>query len=500
MANPMENLEHCVPLLSENDDSSVEMKMLSSPAPAPVSSSSSSLRPSNRQKTILKQTLIFLVILGFCMQTLLWTEWESEQELYVRKADSEIEDFEYSFSLDSQNDTIVPNNFSLILKKFNLSPSAFEKIKTKQSSLKPPMACDIPLQVHPFDPSIAKFLKKIKPIYCAEKKEYAVLDDAKGLVKPMSEMMQKDTVICQWNTIKPIFWGNQTLKYALDWQRFDKEPVDMQKLKLTNIHVLCKHNWVFDIYSQFFEWPYIEPDNREQEAKFQRINSSKGKEDETLHLATKYLNKTVIETSMDSLAANDSIPSNCSINPSVLILMVESLSRLNSIRYMNKSRAILDTWPGVVRSLDGIFKLGDNSYPNIYPLLTGRLISELNKTKDNLHQEIVYQSLIWKLFERMRGHYHAVYEDMPYWGTWQAYSAIGLPHKPADVHPREYFCALDNFHLKVPIEGKCQSTSYHCHRGETQFGLSLRTAERFMKNMIAQDKKFFVFTDPCKYL
>lgn len=500
--------ESSVPLLGDGDDSNDKwIRPASSLNNATLAtstacgaSSATSTAACNLKRTLLRQVLFFLVITGFFAQTFLWLRWESEQDQYAKMAEAELNE-EY-FGSDSETNVTVPVDFGKLLHQLRVHVDWINKAPNKLNGWVEPVACEIPLQVHPFDPSIAKYLIPAKPIVCPVKKEYAVQNDVTGEIKAQTKLIHSDGVICMWNTIQPFFMSNQTLKYKnKNWQRFDDQTVNMNRLNLTNVHILCKHNWVFETYSQFFEWPVLPDDGRATRAVIKTDDSAvaAGRNSAKPLPAKPKVPLVPAENGMDGLSGNDSIPESCPVNPNVLLLMVESLSRLNYLRYMNRTRDVLASWPGIVRPLDGVFKLGDNSYPNIYPLLTGRTVDDLKLRPDSTHSELAYQSLLWKQFERMRGFYHSHHEDMPYWGTFHSHGALGMLRSPADVHPREYWCALDNLHTKGAIEGSCRFTSYLCHRGEAQFGLSLRSGERFMRHVLAEGKKFFAFVDPCKF-
>jgi hypothetical protein len=56
--------------------------------------------------------------------------------------------------------------------------------------------------------------------------------------------------------------------------------------------------------------------------------------------------------------------------PSVLIIVIESLSRINYLRYMNLTKKAFESL-GNVFYLNGLTKMADNSYPNMIPFLTG---------------------------------------------------------------------------------------------------------------------------------
>ncbi len=68
---------------------------------------------------------------------------------------------------------------------------------------------------------------------------------------------------------------------------------------------------------------------------------------------------------------------NNTIHPSVLILVIESLSRLNYLRYMHKTQRSFESL-GHVSYLKGLTKLGDNSFPNMVPFLTGKISHKNN--------------------------------------------------------------------------------------------------------------------------
>lgn len=63
--------------------------------------------------------------------------------------------------------------------------------------------------------------------------------------------------------------------------------------------------------------------------------------------------------------------------PSVLIISVDSLSRLNLIRSMPTTYHLLKS-RGFM-SLDGYTKVADNTFPNVVPILTGMFVEQMAK-------------------------------------------------------------------------------------------------------------------------
>lgn len=63
--------------------------------------------------------------------------------------------------------------------------------------------------------------------------------------------------------------------------------------------------------------------------------------------------------------------------PSVLIISIDSLSRLNLIRSMPITYRLLETHGFM--SLEGYTKVADNTFPNVVPILTGMFVNQMTK-------------------------------------------------------------------------------------------------------------------------
>lgn len=69
---------------------------------------------------------------------------------------------------------------------------------------------------------------------------------------------------------------------------------------------------------------------------------------------------------------------NGTFRPSVLIIAIDSLSRLNLIRSMPKTYKLLEK--NGFLSLEGYTKVADNTFPNVIPILTGMFVDQMIKT------------------------------------------------------------------------------------------------------------------------
>lgn len=127
----------------------------------------------------------------------------------------------------------------------------------------------------------------------------------------------------------------------------------------------------------------------------------------------------------------------------VLVLGMDSVSRLNFNRHMPKSgkfvREVLKAY-----ELFGYNKVGQNSYPNQTPLLTGLSGSEAK----NLSTGKFFDGLnfLWKEYKK-RGYRTVFYEEMPRYGLY-SYVGNGLKHAPTDYYARHAIMAIDASSLK----------------------------------------------------
>ncbi|XP_034253052.1 uncharacterized protein LOC117652330 isoform X2 [Thrips palmi] len=119
---------------------------------------------------------------------------------------------------------------------------------------------------------------------------------------------------------------------------------------------------------------------------------------------------------------------------SVLIVGIDSLSRLNMIRKMPKTRAFLEEHLGA-RSMMAYNKVEDNTFPNLVPLLTGMNIPELRNScwpEDSAHFDAC--PWVWKRFNA-EGYVNMFAEDTAWMGLFH-YLKRGFAVQPTDYDPR----------------------------------------------------------------
>ena len=118
---------------------------------------------------------------------------------------------------------------------------------------------------------------------------------------------------------------------------------------------------------------------------------------------------------------------------SVLIVGADSVSRLNMIRKMPRTRHLLASL-GAVEML-GYNKIEDNTFPNLVPLLTNLSIPELRRAcwpQDTVHFDAC--PFVWRRFSQ-EGYVNMFAEDAAWMGLFH-YERLGFLNQPTEYDPR----------------------------------------------------------------
>jgi len=174
-----------------------------------------------------------------------------------------------------------------------------------------------------------------------------------------------------------------------------------------------------------------------------------------------------------------------STHPSVFVLVIESLSRINYLRFMKKTKSSLESMGDVVY-LKGLTKLASNSFPNMVPLLTGKRAykKELENDSKGPFDDWPF---IWKKCNK--NGYKTLLLEETVGLTLFNYLADGFKEKPTDFYPRPYWIHLrdsvSNFNFE---NGKC-------FRQKTPFiDIFYDQAELFMNRCMKKSHPYFAFT------
>lgn len=132
----------------------------------------------------------------------------------------------------------------------------------------------------------------------------------------------------------------------------------------------------------------------------------------------------------------------------IVIVGLDSVSRLNSLRHLKRTRHFLLDQMGAIEFY-GYNKVGDNSFPNQVPLLTGKSAEEAmalcpEKFFDNL-------DFLWDRYAGL-GYRTFFLEESPRYGLFN-YLLKGFKDIPTDYYCRPMIFAIDNSRFKKFIGG-----------------------------------------------
>ncbi|KAL3219914.1 hypothetical protein MRX96_005668 [Rhipicephalus microplus] len=124
---------------------------------------------------------------------------------------------------------------------------------------------------------------------------------------------------------------------------------------------------------------------------------------------------------------------------SVLILGIDSTSRMNFNRLMKKTRKYIVEELGAFEFL-GLNKVGDSSFPNQLPLLSG--IS--GPDAESLFQSHNFDTfpLLWNTF-KLEGYTTLFLEEMPYCGLFTYPNYLGFKRPPTSYYPEAVLRKMD---------------------------------------------------------
>ena len=135
---------------------------------------------------------------------------------------------------------------------------------------------------------------------------------------------------------------------------------------------------------------------------------------------------------------------------SIIILGIDSVSKLNFLRHFKKTLAFLRE-NLFYYELKGYTKVGDNTFPNLVPLFTGHFQEEYwNGSVTNIFFDDV--PFIWKNYSE-RGYRTFYAEDAPNIGTFH-YLKKGFRRPPTDYYFRPFALAVEK--LITDPDGKAQ--------------------------------------------
>ncbi|XP_055693772.1 uncharacterized protein LOC129796084 [Lutzomyia longipalpis] len=186
----------------------------------------------------------------------------------------------------------------------------------------------------------------------------------------------------------------------------------------------------------------------------------------------------------DRMPPGDVVPAASRRKVNVVVIGIDSVSRLNFRRQLKKTTRVLLEELGAIE-MEGYNKVGDNTYPNLVPVLSGLEASELesicmpdkNSTYDSCH-------FIWRDYSR-RGYLTAFAEDIGYLGLFN-YFKKGFRNQPTDYYTRPLITAMER-----QIAYKKVGNVYLCYGSKTPFEILFDYIHKFVQSL--QERRFFGF-------
>ncbi|CAK9298420.1 unnamed protein product [Gordionus sp. m RMFG-2023] len=186
-----------------------------------------------------------------------------------------------------------------------------------------------------------------------------------------------------------------------------------------------------------------------------------------------------IKTQIKRNLLNEAKLSNNRLN--VLLMGVDSTSRGNFERYFDKTYRLLSSLRKNVYSYKGYCKVGDNTYPNLTPLFTGKWVSE-----EFPHGSIKYfdnLSLIWREYEK-RGYASIYLEDEPIYATYN-YQKNGFLAVPSNFYFRPFSLEWMRF---MNLTKRYDHCSLY---GKSEIDMLLDYSESLIKSMEILGQPYF---------
>ncbi|KAK6172780.1 hypothetical protein SNE40_016372 [Patella caerulea] len=167
----------------------------------------------------------------------------------------------------------------------------------------------------------------------------------------------------------------------------------------------------------------------------------------------------------------------------VLMIGVDSVSRLNHIRTMPKTRDYLLRHLNAIE-LQGYNKVADNTFVNIVPMTTGRFVEELPWNEQKSGEPFDQYNFIWKNFSSSG--YSTLYaEDHPRIGCFNLQKS-GFHVPPVDHYYRPFALAVEG-------DNSVWMSDHHCVGDRFETNMVLNYTTEFMK-LYQRDPYFgFVF-------
>lgn len=282
--------------------------------------------------------------------------------------------------------------------------------------------CKLP-NLNPFDSSVVRFLRQGASIQCDRYLPLTYENETRLEINwtAIAQFHDKNYFsFCKYQAIHrpPFVSNNNYYSYLEESSEFNTT----QEMRHDFVRVRCYNNAGGMMYTNFHQFVRPKPSlNRKYKKAFR-----------------KHQQETEVKESL-----------------SVAMIGVDSVSRLNFMRYMRQTKKYLDNELGAIE-MKGYNKVADNTFVNIVPMTLGKFLEEVpwNETLNDIPFD--KYDFIWKQFAD-RGFRTLYAEDEPAIAIFD-YLKSGFHRQPADYFNRHFSLAMTRERRLWYNEGKCIGT------------------------------------------
>ncbi|XP_025016840.1 uncharacterized protein LOC107363232 isoform X3 [Tetranychus urticae] len=182
---------------------------------------------------------------------------------------------------------------------------------------------------------------------------------------------------------------------------------------------------------------------------------------------------------------------NYQTNPSVIILVIESLSRLSFQRFLpSVDQALQDI--GNFQHLSSLNRVEENSFPNSMALLAGKAITDnVASSYHGIHWDNKLP-FIWNTFKES-GYVTSFLEDQPMAGLFSYYNR-GFLNRPTDFYPVEFWSHMYPEGTKHMLDLLVNPINYCFEKVGSKVELFLSMCSKFVEDVINRQRNpYFLY-------
>lgn len=298
----------------------------------------------------------------------------------------------------------------------------------------PRQSCSLPA-LHPFHPAVWPYLNPVTPVICKVRQPWLTFIDSSGNLRfNTSSGYSLSNLHCSYKSVQRVTDNKITYSDAIPFTE-DKVPLSDDVITIS-----CSNLLKWPVYSNIHAVVVrrgspvrdeVTTANR-RERRPRRSSRSRG-------------TRRVSAGPLLSRGKPKQAP------PNVLIFGLDSVSRLSMMRFLPKTYDYLISQLNAV-VFRGMNKVGDNTFPNLLALLTGRRVEDVVKPgqKDKLYDDV---HIVWKDF-RKAGYETLFAEDFPAYALFN-YLARGFTEPPTDYYLRPFWLAVYESFLLMSSSALC---------------------------------------------